>query len=637
MKNFFLRFILPFLPLLLLIFLGLRDSRFSSICFFGVGMIAQAYLLIREKIKSGNTSKILWIIFGAGILTLFFGLSPEVPIEPLYLFSLFYIFFICCFFVIYHRVILLPLDEKFLAVWNLFFWYLYLKNSVSFNFLTYFFLALTAISFIIIFSKRVPGLFWKTLLYCWFLIMMVSTAFIQNKTAALLPFYSESSVQDYPGVFLAGMFFFYICIYSAYILVLLAPLIIGVKISEPNAKNANIITIKDQFRQIKNFSIMMTADFSEAQSSPAKIIATILLFGGGLAINYFFKLIPDIILVNVLIIVFQFWRKEETIKDRILNSIKPVVEKSKFVSINKENLNKLVEKLKNVPLKNWDNEMQLLGTLEQTLLYYFFLDSINFCFWQEKGKEKWKIEKDGKWIDGYYAFSYAIKKSFLENKKLQSVESIVKISFEDFKRIFQGDFSQTMAQGELLLMEYRYKIVKQNFRILQDKYWGSVKNLVLEANGNVNKLVRLLITDFPSFRDVSEFQNQKVYFLKRAQLFPSDLYHAFLGKNFGEFKNIEDLTIFVDYKIPQLLESEGVLVYSEKLKNLIQNEELIKKDSIEEIEIRANTIYACELIVKKLAEIGRNLSPNDLDWLLWSLSKEYKPKMLYHKTITINY
>ena len=60
-------------------------------------------------------------------------------------------------------------------------------------------------------------------------------------------------------------------------------------------------------------------------------------------------------------------------------------------------------------------------------------------------------------------------------------------------------------------------------------------------------------------------------------------------------------------------------------------------DSVEEIEIRANTIYVCELIRERLAEIGRIINSNDLDWLLWSLSEEYKSRMPYHKTITTNY
>jgi hypothetical protein len=634
MKKYFIKLVLPLIPLAILIIASLRDvSHFSSILFFGLGIAAEAFILLKDRTRYSNTTTVVfWIIFGAGLLTLLytrggFGLNPGE------LFAIFYVLLVLGFFLIYYKTIILPLNEIVLAIWNLFFWYLYFKNhQISLDLLTDILIFLTALSFILIFLKNNLGVLWRMFLYAWFLIITISVTLMISKSGISMPFLHETSNKDYLDTFFAGMLFFYISIYAVYILVLLSPLYVRVKTTDTRTGTVS----SNNLKWLKKFVATMTADFSETPTNHLKIILVIFLLAAFLAGNYFYKIISDVILINLLIVFTQF-QKKETIKEKILNSIKPVIQAGKFVSIDKEKIDAFAQKLKDVPLKDWDNEMQFLGTPEQTILYYFFVDSINFCFWQEKGKARWEVQKDGQWISGYYAFSWAIKKAFLANEKLQKVKTIVELTFDDFRQIFYGKPGEIFSEGELLLLEQRYKIIKQNFRVLQEQYWESVKYLLGQANGDVNRLVKLLMNDFSSFKDVSKYHGQPVYFLKRAQLFVGDLYHAFKGQSYGRFDNIGDLAICIDYKIPQLLQAEGVLVYSDKLKSKIQNEELITKDSEEEVEIRANTIYACELLREKLSGLSRPMASNDLDWLLWNIAKDTQFLMPYHKTITTNY
>ncbi|MBX4187122.1 MAG: queuosine salvage family protein [Candidatus Doudnabacteria bacterium] len=319
-----------------------------------------------------------------------------------------------------------------------------------------------------------------------------------------------------------------------------------------------------------------------------------------------------------------------SIKDTILNSLKPVLENSKFVGINQDNIIKLAGKIKDYPLPAWDNTLQLSSDPKQTAQYYFFLDSINFCFWAEKGKERWSFLKDGEWLQGYYAYSYAIKKAFEANPNFSMAEFLAKLSFEDFKKIFEG-------KNQLLLLEERHKIITENFRILAEKFNGEAANLIQLADNDVNKLVYILLENFPTFQDWVLKGNSKIYFLKRAQIFISDLYYAFEGKGLGQFINMKDLTIFADYKLPQLLQAEGALEYQGELLSKIKNEVLIESGSQEEIEIRANTIYASELLRQELERIGRKLTSNELDWILWVQAKSTEFLLPFHKTLTINY
>jgi hypothetical protein len=319
-----------------------------------------------------------------------------------------------------------------------------------------------------------------------------------------------------------------------------------------------------------------------------------------------------------------------SIKQKILTSIKPVVKNNSSVWIDDSKVLLLAKKLKNHPVPGWDNVSQFLGNPEETIHYYFFLDSINFCFWNISGGKRWEFKKDGRWMHGYYALSYALKEALLADKRLFDASYLSEIAFADFSRIFKG-------KGELLLLGERHKIIKENFKIIREKYNGKALNLVIKAGKDANKLVKLIIRDFPTFRDCTEFEKKKIYFLKRAQLFVSDINYAFQGKDYGYFKNMEDLTIFADYKLPQLLESEGVLIYSDKLEDKIRECQLIKRDSGEEIEIRANTIWACEKILQELMNLGRKLTSNNLDWMLWVMSQEKVLSLPYHRTITINY
>ena len=103
------------------------------------------------------------------------------------------------------------------------------------------------------------------------------------------------------------------------------------------------------------------------------------------------------------------------VREKILNSIKPVIGNSKHVKINHNEIKILAQKLLDIPIPPWDNELQFKESPEETAQYYFFLDSINFCFWAKKEKRKWSYLVKEKWLTGYYAYSYAIKEAILKS------------------------------------------------------------------------------------------------------------------------------------------------------------------------------------------------------------------------------
>jgi hypothetical protein len=63
----------------------------------------------------------------------------------------------------------------------------------------------------------------------------------------------------------------------------------------------------------------------------------------------------------------------------------------------------------------------------------------------------------------------------------------------------------------------------------------------------------------------------KVSFYKRAQILIADLWSCFEGKGLGAFNDIDYITMFPDYRVPQVLVYFGAMKYSDGLLNTLQS------------------------------------------------------------------
>jgi len=187
-------------------------------------------------------------------------------------------------------------------------------------------------------------------------------------------------------------------------------------------------------------------------------------------------------------------------------------------------------------------------------------------------------------------------------------------------------------------MEERLRNLQELGRVLLHKYGGHASELVAAAEGSAIKLVEMLAGDFFSFRDQGVYEGQKIFFYKRAQLFAADLHGALGGKGLGSFRDMNDLTAFADYKLPQVLRHVGVLDYSQGLAEKVDRLIYLDPGSGEEVEIRANTIWAVELIRREMLRLGKGVTASEIDWLLWNLGQHdrFRAKP-YHRTVTLFY
>ena len=132
-------------------------------------------------------------------------------------------------------------------------------------------------------------------------------------------------------------------------------------------------------------------------------------------------------------------------------------------------------------------------------------------------------------------------------------------------------------------------------QILVSEYSSSVVELITQADKSAARLVNLLTSHFPPFNDIHTYQGKEVHLHKRAQILVADLWACFNGTSYGEFHDIDRLTMFADYRLPQMLHSLGCLWYSPRLESKIKRKEELKGGEDLQNEIRGCSIWSVEI------------------------------------------
>lgn len=145
--------------------------------------------------------------------------------------------------------------------------------------------------------------------------------------------------------------------------------------------------------------------------------------------------------------------------------------------------------------------------------------------------------------------------------------------------------------------------------IYLQKYQCSFTKCIEAADNSAAALVNLLAENFPCFNDSTKFENRKsVRFLKRAQICVADLWAAFEGESWGKFNDIDQLTMFADYRVPQILATLGCLWYGPQLDHAVRQKKVIESGHSWEIQLRGkcalSDLYDSILTAQKAVAYG---------------------------------
>eukprot|EP00798_Chlamydomonas_sp_ICE-L_P019267 gene19267-25904_t len=232
------------------------------------------------------------------------------------------------------------------------------------------------------------------------------------------------------------------------------------------------------------------------------------------------------------------------------------------------------------------------------------------------------------------------------------------------------------------LQEERARLLREVGTVLLESFQGQASNLIEASGRSAPKLLELMITHFPGFRDQAVYKGRQVFFYKRAQIFVGDVYGAFQGEGaYGALSEIEQLTMFADYRVPVVLRVMDVLHFTPELADKfvfriadyrvpvalrvmevlhitpaladkMEKRQTFCPGSEEEIELRAASVLAVELFREAIrshfgsmaSEVGGGglqyglPTSVQLDWWMWEIGENSKHEHPpHHRTLTMFY
>ncbi|CAM9572058.1 unnamed protein product [Ectocarpus sp. 13 AM-2016] len=257
-----------------------------------------------------------------------------------------------------------------------------------------------------------------------------------------------------------------------------------------------------------------------------------------------------------------------------------------------------------------------------TCTYVFVLDCLNFCFWPTPGLE-------------YEHLAFGLKAAVQRDPLALSADRLAVATEDTIRGWFSG--------FEIPQISERAAKLRELGCVLQAHFGGEAALLVARAARSAARLVRLLTCLLPGFRDETLHQGRQCFFYKRAQILAADLWAAYGRPPPGSgslyaFEDIGELTMFADYRVPQVLAHLGVLEYSQALETKIDGLERLHPGSEEEVEIRAMCVQAVEGLRSALARRNVVVTSVEIDWRLWHegerIKKDIQP---HHRTLTCFY
>lgn len=291
---------------------------------------------------------------------------------------------------------------------------------------------------------------------------------------------------------------------------------------------------------------------------------------------------------------------------------------------------------------------------ERVALYIMVMDCINFCFWPVDQNFKKNLleyehlasalkllaEKDdntgSSFKEDETSGEFVVR---AENSYVFAPQNLIQLTCKSFLEMMApllpaDPENETDCTYSIPNVNERVRLLVEMGQSLIYNHEGSATNFIAKANHSSDKLVYQILQSFPGFRDatVDSSRGRWVSFYKRAQILVADLWAALgsesgdlkHGSNLCNFRDMDKITTFADYRVPQLLREMGVLKYSPSLSQKVDAGREIQSSSMDEIYIRASTVVAVDSLVKIVKDKTKQNAINavKMDWYLWNIGEK---------------
>ncbi|KAK9332448.1 hypothetical protein V1520DRAFT_334910 [Lipomyces starkeyi] len=321
----------------------------------------------------------------------------------------------------------------------------------------------------------------------------------------------------------------------------------------------------------------------------------------------------------------------------VLESAKFIYENADDVTISQETCKSAARSIYNSMQKKsystdtWSSNLLNPKTKDASAVDWIFLvDLLNFSFWSDvdpadTGKSesnRFTVNWEGKGWTGYWSLCALVNRALAEGIPITTPtfwNNTQQCSDELLEYVFRSDTLECVP-----LLSERIACLREAGKVLTEKFEGSFINCVKQADGSAVALVQLIVENLLCFKDEAEYKGRSVKIYKRAQILVSDIWACFNQQSYGYFRDIDQISMFADYRVPQILHNLGCLQYSDALTSHIRNLQVIPNGDPREIELRGCSIWSVEMIKSEILKAHPEAKINSilLDFYLWDTAKE---------------
>lgn len=281
---------------------------------------------------------------------------------------------------------------------------------------------------------------------------------------------------------------------------------------------------------------------------------------------------------------------------------------------------------------------------DKILEFFGVINAINFCFTDFKTGKKFDVEYpegSGKIWTGAFAMAAAMKRAIEDGLDILDPAVLYNLSQEKVEHVFRHVSTPIpMLERRLNNLRDIGCMLKIKFGSFRKLFEVSYYKLVPGGDGIVERLI-----SYESYNDFSWYSGKRLYFNKRAQLFPM-VYHGRALSSQGRLPIISDPENFgalADYEVPKILRYFGVLRYAEILEKIVDKGLILEENGCMEIEIRAQTVNAMSRLLYKVNQKRslnglKPITMAEIDYVIWNMgrSPEFK-SILHHRVYTTAY
>lgn len=322
----------------------------------------------------------------------------------------------------------------------------------------------------------------------------------------------------------------------------------------------------------------------------------------------------------------------------VLQSLSPVIEGSRNVRTNTDAIERVADWMAyeefGIPgglMSHGDMGRDVNALTDMILL----ANSLNFAYTDFDTSVKFEVWHEGRRYVDADGMGAAFHREWEAGRPILTGKWMRDLTREELAEVFAGNI-------EIPMLDERVAVLNAVGKVLVDRFDGHFHNWVRSCERAVyadgNGLLERLAVDFPRFNDVSTYDGHEIKFFKLGQLGLWGLHSMWVTLGEPGLRDLHRMSAFADYIVPVALRVMGIFEYSDDLDDRINRGVEIPRDSLDEIEIRAHSLYATALLTEAL----NRRRPDDLqlvipqlDYRLWS--RYHVTHWPHHLTKTIMY